>query len=240
VSKVNFLTYEQCAERFRGKSVAIIGSGPSAFQNSGAHIDSHDVIVRIQNYKMRKFEKLVGSRTDVVHSFWGISMRKTATELAQDGVTLCMCKCHDGSLPFKCEWHEKSGKIHGVNYRYIYNLRAQFWFCDVYAPKVDRFMDYFSRIKNQDSRYPGHQPTTGMACLYDFMGFECSKVYVTGFDFFTSRIHNGNEAWSPQNSDDPIRHMPEKEMAWLKENWPKNWYADKRLSELIGAPREVV
>ena len=34
MSKVNFLTYEQCAERFRGKSVAIIGSGLGEWRNA--------------------------------------------------------------------------------------------------------------------------------------------------------------------------------------------------------------
>jgi hypothetical protein len=46
-------------------------------------------------------------------------------------------------------------------------------------------------------------------------------VFLTGFDFFTSRIHNVNETWRAKNLDDPIRHEPERERVWLADNMHK-------------------
>ncbi len=56
---------------FEGKSVAIVGSGPGVLDNKEGFIDSHDVVVRISNYKI--FLE-TGVRTDVHYSF-------TATQL---------------------------------------------------------------------------------------------------------------------------------------------------------------
>ena len=97
-TKTNFISLDQMRARFKGKSIAVIGSGPTALLNSGEHIDSHDLIIRIQNYKMRGFESQVGSRTDVHYSFYGMSMRKTAKELQEDGVSLACASCR--TVPF--------------------------------------------------------------------------------------------------------------------------------------------
>lgn len=232
-TKTNFISLDQMRARFKGKSIAVIGSGPTALLNSGEHIDSHDLIIRIQNYKMRGFESQVGSRTDVHYSFYGMSMRKTANELKEDGVSLCMCKLPDGALPFSSPWHRQNNKQHGVNYRYVYTARAAFWFCDTYVPSLSRFMELFALVQNEDDKYPGHQPTTGFACLLELMQCETKSVYVTGFDFFTSNKHNLNESWAPKSPDDPIGHRPLKELKLLKKIFPANWKADRSLEELM-------
>ncbi len=63
-----------------------------------------------------------------------------------------------------------------------------------------------------------HVPTTGFAALLDVLRFKPKHVYLTGFDFFDSGIHNVNEKWRPQNSADPIGHSPQAERAWVKAN----------------------
>lgn len=243
--KTNFISLEECGEKFRGKTVALIGSGPSALMNPPGMIESFDLIVRVQNYRTKGFEAILGKRTDVHYSFYGTSSRKTREELIADGVKLCMCKCPDGSLPFKSPWHLANGKPLGTDYRYIYTSRAPFWFCDTYAPTMDRFMQYLSVIQSEDTKppYVGHQPTTGFACMLDLMSFGCD-VFVTGFDFFTSGIHNLNQAWEgtvqngvavSKNPTDPMRHRPDLEMEYMRKNWPQNWTGDARLVALIGA-----
>lgn len=231
--KTNFISIEQMRKRFDGKSVAIVGSGPSAMEQDGKFIDSHDVVIRIQNYKMHGFEKNVGSRTDVHYSFYGASMRMSAKELKADGVKLCMCKLPDGALGFASPWHRQNNKQFGMNYRYVYTIRAHFWFCDVYVPTMKRFMELFCRIKNADPSYPGHQPTTGFACLMEIAEANASSVFVTGFDFFRSKIHNLNQPWKAKNPDDPIRHMPELELDYLRDHWPENWTCDAALEALL-------
>src|SRR5262245_11446597 len=120
--RVRFLSLEQAARYFRGKSVAIVGSGPSVLENVPGQIDAHDVVVRVNNYRLGERQ---GERCDVHYSFYGHSIRKTATELQGDGVRLMMCKCPNAK-PLNSEWHEQKGKPHGVDFRYIYQLRQRF------------------------------------------------------------------------------------------------------------------
>jgi len=49
-----------------GKSVALVGNGPQEIgKNSGAEIDAHDVVIRINNYDIVGRESDYGRRTDV-------------------------------------------------------------------------------------------------------------------------------------------------------------------------------
>ena len=49
-----------------GKSIAVVGNAPSEIGKSkGAEIDSHDIVIRFNNYKTKGFEKDYGSKTDI-------------------------------------------------------------------------------------------------------------------------------------------------------------------------------
>jgi len=220
---MRFLTLEETALHLRGRKVAVVGSGPSVLDNVPGLVDGHDVVVRISNYKTGSAQ---GVRTDVFYSFFGTSIRKTATELQRDGVKLCMCKCPN-SKPLQSEWHERTGRVVGIDYRYIYVNRQGWWFCDTFVPDNETFLKKFRILEN-------HIPTTGFAAILDVLACDPSSVYLTGFDFFSSGVHNVNEPWKPGCPDDPIRHMPELEAAWLKAN-AKNYpiTLDRRLQELL-------
>lgn len=192
---------------FKGRSVAIVGSGPSVLDNRPGFIDSHDVVVRISNYKL--YEE-TGTRTDVHYSFYGTSIRKKREELIEDGVYLCMCKCPN-SKPVDSAWHRQHNKSKGVDYRYIYNERANWWFCPTYVPTDDEFMSHFNLLG-------GHVPTTGFSAILDVLSYEPESVYLTGFDFFTSKVHNVDESWRKNNPQDPIGHVPQAEFRWIERN----------------------
>lgn len=219
----NFVTFEQVAERFKDKSVAIIGSAPSCLTNPPGLIESHDIVVRVNNFKTEGFEQNVGKRTDVFYSFFGTSIKKPRAELIRDGVTLCMCKCPN-SKPLKSEWHERNNKPLGVDFRYIYEARKPFWFCDTYIPTDAHFLEQVNALN-------GHIPSTGISCVMDLCSFECD-IYVTGFDLFTSKVHNVDESWKPGRPDDPIGHSTQQEIAWLKRN-SNRFTADKTLRDLL-------
>jgi hypothetical protein len=220
---MRFLTRPEVAQRFDGKTVAIVGSGPGCVKNPEGLIDSHDIVVRISNYKLLPG---TGKRTDCFYSFFGSSIRKTAEELKRDGVMLCMCKLPDAK-PIDSEWHRKNNKMIGVDYRPHYRRRKDWWFCDTYIPTVEEFMESFNLLGR-------HQPTTGLACVHTILGLNPKSVYLTGFDFFSSGMHNVNERWVVKNRDDPIRHMPELERKWIKQNvgkYPLRF--DQTLSRLM-------
>jgi len=208
-------------ETFHGKRVAIVGSGPGSLDNAPGLVDSHDVVVRVNNYKTGKAQ---GYRCDVFYSFFGGSILKPAFDLQRDGVKLCICKCPNSKF-IESEWHRKNGKMLGTDFRYIYKARANWWFCPTYIPDRAEFMEVFEMLGK-------HIPSTGFSALLAVLAHAPASIYLTGFDFFASRIHNVNEPWRPGNPDDPIGHAPERERAWLAEHCDMVTM-DDRLTEIM-------
>lgn len=222
---MRFVTFEEAAIYLRGKRVAIVGSAPSVLDNRPGFVDSHEVVVRVNNYKTGLAQ---GKRCDVHYSFYGNSIRKTRDELQRDGVRLCMCKCPDAK-PLVSEWHEKNFKQAGIDFRYIFSMRggSGFWFCDTFVPTVEHFMRSFNLLGK-------HIPSTGFSAILDVLACEPLSVYLTGFDFFTSGKHNVDEPWCPGDPEDPIGHRPALEARWLRENqsrYPLTF--DAKLAELM-------
>lgn len=202
---MRFITRSEAQLRFEGKSVAVVGSGPGVLGNAKGYVDSFDVVVRVNNYKL---SPQAGFRTDVFASFFGSSVKKTAEELKRDGVTLCLAKCPNAHA-IESEWHRKHDKMIGVDFRPHYRRREKFWFCDTFVPSVAEFMESFHALDS-------HMPTSGFAAMFEVLLAKPRMIYLTGFDFFQSRIHNVNEPWREKNLDDPIRHRPDLELAWVK------------------------
>jgi hypothetical protein len=208
---MSFVTKESLVPVFNNARVAIVCSGPSCLNNKGQDIDDYDVVVRVNNYKIKGFEDKVGTRTDVYYSFFGGSIKKTAEELRADGTYLCMCKCpnekvvdHDKMV----DWDEKNT---GGDFRPIYRRRENFWFCRTYIPEL---RDFQKQMKLLD----GHIPTTGFSAILTIMGFLPKELYITGFDGFKSGIHNVDEKWNDKSGRiDPICHEPAKELKLLQE-----------------------
>lgn len=202
-----FCSRADVAPTFEGKTVCIVGSGPGSLENPAGLVDSHDVVVRVNNYRLFP---ATGYRTDVFYSFFGASIRKTAHELKRDGVKLCMCKCPNAQF-MESDWHRARQKMNGVDFRSIYARREAFWFGPTYIPTVDEFMESFNMLG-------GHVPTTGFSAILDVLSFNPKHVYLTGFDFFASGKHNVTDRWRKMNTDDPIGHVPEREKEWLAQN----------------------
>lgn len=220
---MRFVDRAAVSSMLRGKVVAIVGSGPGVLDNQPGLVDSHDVVLRVNNYKLFP---ATGFRTDIFYSFFGRSIRKNPAQLKRDGVKLCMCKCPDAKF-IESAWHEQHGKANGVDFRYIYKERAPWWFGDVYVPSVAEFMAHFKLLGN-------HVPTTGFSALLDVLSYEPKHVYLTGFDFFSSGLHNVNERWRKANHDDPIGHLPDAERAWfIKNNEAYSITMDAKLSAVL-------
>lgn len=204
---MRFVSKSDVRSRFEGKRVTVVGSGPGVLRNEPGFIDGHQIVVRVNNYKL---STPTGFRCDAHYSFYGTSIRKTADELKRDGVTLCMVKTPPAHA-IESEWHRVNDKMIGVDYRPHYERRKDWWFCDVMVPTVAEFLELFNLLGQ-------HQPTTGFAAIHDVLSFQPASLYLTGFDFFSSGLHNVNERWRVKNLDDPIRHRPDLEREWLKAN----------------------
>jgi hypothetical protein len=222
---MKFISKDDVSKIINGKSVAIVGSGPGVLDNREGFIDAHDLVIRVNNYKTEGLENRTGKRTDIHYSFYGGSIKKTSEELKKDGVFLSMCKCPNVKI-MESKWHKERGMENGVDFRSIYRRRASFWFCDTYVPDLKTFMQYFQILNN-------HVPTTGFQCILEILSMSPSSVYLTGFDFFESKIHNVNTPWKQKNLDDPIRHLPEKEKEYIKSLSDKRLSFDSRLNRLL-------
>lgn len=204
---MRFLSRSEVRPWFEGKRVALVGSGPGVLGNAPGHVDGYEVVVRVNNYAL---SAEAGRRTDVFYSFFGNSVKKAVAELQRDGVRLCMCKCPDAHA-IESEWHRAHNKMFGIDFRWIYERRAGWWFCDTYVPETEDFLRQFDLLEK-------HIPTTGFAAILDLLSFEPAELYLTGFDFFRSGVHNVSQPWRQKNDDDPIGHVPEREFAWLVDN----------------------
>jgi len=201
------MTLAEAATHFRGKRVAIVGGGPSVLNNAPGWIDSFDIVVRMNNYRTGPAQ---GFRCDAFYSYFGNCIHKTVDELKRDGVKLCMVKVPNAK-PIESAWHERLGKQHGIDFRWIFALRKDFWFCPTYVPTVERFVEQFNLLEK-------HIPTTGFSAILDVLACEPACCYLTGYDMFSSRLHNVNEPWRPGDPSDPIGHRPDLEARWLGAN----------------------
>ena len=223
---MRFLTRSQVRPWFEGKTVAIVGSGPGVLDNRHDFIDSHDIVVRVNNYKL--VYSSTGRRTDVFYSFFGTSIKKTSSELRRDGVWLCMNKCPN-SQPIESDWHRSRGYMIGVDFRPHYMRRRDWWFCNTHAPTDEEFREGFHILGK-------HIPTTGFAAILDVLALDPKSVYLTGFDFYRSGIHTVNERWRPGRADDPIGHVPERELEWIARNQTKYPLSfDGRLTQIVSS-----
>lgn len=204
---MRFVSFEDAKAVFAGKAVAIVGSGPSVLDNEPGYVDSFDVVCRVNNYRT---SEEAGQRCDVHYSFYGTSIRKRAEALKLDGVKLCWNKCPD-SKALQSAWHESNGKLAGIDFRYIFRVRREWWFCDTFVPDDERFLKKFRLLGN-------HVPTTGFSAILDVLDCVPRSVFITGFDFFSSGLHNVDEKWREGDPKDPIGHRPLLEAAWLEEN----------------------
>lgn len=207
---MDFCDKQRARDMLADKIVVIVGSGPGSLSNPSGFVDSHEVVIRVNNYKLMGG---TGRRTDVFYSFFGASIKKQVCDLKRDGVQLCMAKCPDAQF-MESAWHRVNGMMNGVDFRPIYERRKPWWFCDTYVPTKKDFVKNFKLLGD-------HVPTTGFSALLDVLSYNPAHVYLTGFDFFTTRIHNLNERWKPANQSDPIGHVPEAEARWLADNLHK-------------------
>lgn len=57
---------KELEKMLKGKSIAIVGNGPSEIGKcKGIEIDKHDIVIRFNNFETNNFEKDYGTRTDI-------------------------------------------------------------------------------------------------------------------------------------------------------------------------------
>ena len=199
---MQLISNEELTNILAGRRVVILGSAPSVLKNNGDFIDNFDIIIRLNNYKIYGYRSHVGSRTDIYYSFFGKSIKKTNEELKEDGTRWIMCKYPNANFTA-----HNGGKIEpGIsdNCKWVYDFRRDWFKLPTWIPTIKQFKKNFDLLNRI--------PTTGVSCILDVLKFKPKSIYITGFDFFDSMIHNTNEAWKP--GDGNHDHAREKELVY--------------------------
>lgn len=218
--------------RLRGKSVALVGAAESITGTGvGNEIDSHDVVVRVNNGFIfpRSMSQDLGTRTDFVY---------------HTGVTTTSDGEGEGLNPI--ENGQKRGvrniDIGDVDTMIQAGVQGLFL---VVAPTSRRVRNFtklpprrfnwtrFSRdYRTEIQRKIGTLPNTGVLAAWHLLRSELSDLCLYGFDFFTTPHHAGyndeTEEYRVTAGSRPTDevHDQEKQVSFVGDMWSR----DSRLS----------
>lgn len=162
------------------RSICIVGNaGYLADLQQQDAIESHDLVLRMNNCLVHGFEQHVGARTDVYMSnfFHDIDFSNPAISGAGFHVSsrpnvFRKSKRRDNGerqIQFRYGQHIARGMVLG-------GIRR------VFAPSAKQFIDWFDTL--------GSEPTTGFTAIQLAMTLpSIEQIYVTGFSFFEGKSH---------------------------------------------------
>ncbi len=165
-----------------GKTVAVVGNGPSEIgKGKGSEIDSHDIVIRINNYQTEGFEQDYGSKTDIwVRGFGGEDLK-------------------DYTLNNNYLFAGITGDYFHIPLFWEFQLERIYR--DLYSEILTAYIspDHYRRLLYE---FEG-DPTTGLSLIYtlldltprknvDFYGFSCFEDEFAGYatHYFNDRDEN--------------------------------------------------
>lgn len=216
-----------CAEQAcNGKRVAIVGNaGYLKELDQGELIDSHDIVIRMNNFRLSGFERQLGHRVEIFFTAFGGHI-----EFAPDCYRAPMVVSSRPNNFFKIRsdrlFVHRKGKHITQGMR---RLGRQ----ELYAPSID---DY-ARL----GRELAAVPTTGYMAIrfvHDFLGPAIAKVFVTGFSFFEGQTHYYSErTMDPVNS----HNIPEEKrlinQLLATPLQSGRWHIDERMQQQLTGAR---
>lgn len=179
------LNFREIKNIIENKKVLILGSGPTVTNLKSKFMEKYDIIVRMNNYKFFNSCK----RIDIYYSYFGRNIKKTAYDLQHDNIKYLMCKYPNTDF----REHNNGAAQPGISgdFRKTYNRKGQYFDLTnipYYIPSLEHFKENYELLNRI--------PTTGMSAILDILRMNPKEVYISGFDFFKSKIHNINEKWT--------------------------------------------
>ncbi len=156
-------------------SLAIVGNaGYLADLEQGPLIDSHDRVLRLNNFRIEGHEKAVGRRIDGYMTNFYKDIDFGRPELAH-------CRAIFSSVPNNFYKRRRQHLHHRHAENIVHGMKA-LWQRTVYFPD----MAYFHRQAESLSAFPS---TGFMAVLFGLDFWPGYSLYLTGFSFFEGRSH---------------------------------------------------
>jgi hypothetical protein len=161
------------------KSVAVVGNaGYLSEIDQGLLIDSHDLVIRMNNFRISGFEAQVGHRTDLFFTNF-------FTDICYDRPMLREADFIVASVPNNFRKFRRQGIHHRHAEHIAAGLRA-LRRTDVFVPEWEPFCNWV--------RQRGCVPSTGLMAIKFALGvLNCQKLYLTGFSFFQGQPHYFND-----------------------------------------------
>jgi hypothetical protein len=181
-------------------SLAIVGNaGYLSELEQGGRIDGHDLVLRMNNFRVAGFEREVGKRTDIfLTTFHG--------DVDLNNAVMGDARLIVASVPYNFAKCRRRGlqQRHG---EFIVRGMRRMVRREVFVPDTD----YFAAAKQVIGRYPS---TGAMALLLalDFLLPVCGAIFVTGFSFFEGRGH-----YFHPGRVTAANHDPEREREFLRQ-----------------------
>ncbi len=188
----------------QGKSVAIVGNGPSeANRGRGAEIDSHDIVIRFNNYATAGFERDYGSKTDI----WvrGSGGDDIIDRVNADDYKLIMWEADYMHFP-----------IHFNNLDILYR------YLSLNNKKCSNF-DFETHYSLREASGISF-PSTGLVTvwkIYDLLGKATNHVSLYGFSFQEENANNSYQHYFKRRDPDDARrrsevHFPAHEREFMR------------------------
>lgn len=184
---------------FAGKTVAIVGNGPSECgKNKGPEIDSHDIVVRINNYQIAGFEKDYGTKTDV----W--------------------VKCFSDDI--KHDVLDSNIRLIVYETDFLHHPIDKTYFKPILEDTVA--VDYFGLVEHVHLRNKLDVfPTTGLVVIEKALHCDVKQLDCYGFSFLQDAQNESAQMHYYQDADEAevrrrcAHHSFQKESEYLKEVW---------------------
>jgi len=188
-----------------GKTIAVVGNGPSEIgKGLGDEIDAHDVVIRINNYRIKGFEKDYGRKIDVWMKGGAGDVGHEIRDASIRAVLYTDDIMDDGMLLRFSAFPEKELQSHIVDY-----LDSE-----ERAPLV---------------KLIGARPSSGAFLVNRLMRVKGAVVDVYGFAFLEDRQRTSNDGFEHYSNDVSAdyskemiaigNHNIERETAWFRRHF---------------------
>ncbi|MAH43779.1 hypothetical protein CL614_08745 [archaeon] len=171
-------------------TICVIGNSPNVLEEElGEKIDSCDVVIRIQAFKIKSFEKYIGSKTSVIALSW-VTKEKMSDALENCGVNDFMSIEYWSSRPLE-------------NFR-LKVCQDVLGHIDVKNPSHRAWQHLVNEIYSSFWR---KQPGSGIVVLEMALEtFPQSQIFFCGFDSTKEKHHLGSDRVDRETPTNRIGH----------------------------------
>lgn len=168
--------------------VAVVGNAGYLMDfHQGRAIDDHELVIRLNNFETRGFERQVGGRCDVFLTNFFTDIRYERPELVDVEHVVA-------SVPNTFRKAKRS-HLHHRHAEHIVEGMLRLDRQGLYVPSLDMFLEAYDTCRAV--------PSTGfMAILFALHHLRRNRLFVTGFSFFRGREHYFNEPGAPRPRHD--------------------------------------